>query len=79
MSQVPLDKYFPEYTGGTDVNKGAKYILWRFMQANRARLNVYPQCAQPFHLISDFLWLNEPNVVSRKRPTRLILDWSLSP
>ena len=41
--QVHLDKYFPEYTGGTDVNKGAKYILWRFMQANRARLNVYPQ------------------------------------
>jgi guanine nucleotide-binding protein G(i) subunit alpha len=41
--QVPLDKYFPEYTGGADVNKGAKYILWRFMQANRARLNVYPQ------------------------------------
>ena len=41
--QVSLDKFFPEYTGGTDVNKGAKYILWRFMQANRARLNVYPQ------------------------------------
>lgn len=41
--QVPLDRFFPEYTGGADVNKGAKYILWRFMQANRARLNVYPQ------------------------------------
>lgn len=26
------------------MNKGAKYILWRFMQANRARLSVYPQC-----------------------------------
>jgi len=42
--QVPLERYFPEYTGGSDVNKAAKYILWRFMQANRARLNVYPQC-----------------------------------
>ncbi|KAH8979819.1 heterotrimeric G protein alpha subunit A [Lactarius hatsudake] len=42
LSKVPLQKYFPEYTGGEDVNKGAKYILWRFMQANRARLNVYP-------------------------------------
>ena len=36
-------RYFPEYTGGSDVNKAAKYILWRFMQANRARLSVYPQ------------------------------------
>ncbi|KAH9170056.1 G-protein alpha subunit [Lactarius sanguifluus] len=42
LSKVPLQNYFPEYTGGNDVNKGAKYILWRFMQANRARLNVYP-------------------------------------
>jgi hypothetical protein len=41
--QVPLAQYFPEYSGGTDVNKGAKYILWRFMQLNCARLNVYPQ------------------------------------
>ena len=41
--QVPLEKYFPEYTGGADINKAAKYILWRFMQANRARLSVYPQ------------------------------------
>ena len=43
IHQFPLNKHFPEYTGGADVNKGAKYILWRFMQANRARLNVYPQ------------------------------------
>ncbi|KAI9431923.1 G-protein alpha subunit [Lactarius indigo] len=42
LSKVPLENYFPEYTGGTDANKGAKHILWRFMQANRARLNVYP-------------------------------------
>jgi len=46
LPKVPLDKYFPEYTGGSDVNKGAKYILWRFMQANRARLNVYPHITQ---------------------------------
>ena len=43
LPKVPLEKYFPEYTGGPDVNKAAKYILWRFMQANRARLSVYPQ------------------------------------
>jgi guanine nucleotide-binding protein G(i) subunit alpha len=41
--QVPLAQYFPEYLGGTDVNKGVKYILWRFTRLNRARLNVYPQ------------------------------------
>ncbi|KAH9957678.1 G-protein alpha subunit [Russula dissimulans] len=46
LPKVPLDKFFPEYTGGADVNKGAKYILWRFMQANRARLNVYPHITQ---------------------------------
>ncbi|PBK86639.1 guanine nucleotide binding protein, alpha subunit [Armillaria gallica] len=42
LSRVPLGRYFPEYTGGNDINKAAKYILWRFMQANRARLSVYP-------------------------------------
>ncbi|KAJ3291391.1 Guanine nucleotide-binding protein alpha-2 subunit [Borealophlyctis nickersoniae] len=31
------------YEGGPDVNKAAKFILWRFTQTNRARLNVYPQ------------------------------------
>lgn len=41
--QVPLARFFEEYTGGSDVNKAAKYILWKFMQANRARLSVYPQ------------------------------------
>ncbi|KAJ3476067.1 hypothetical protein NLI96_g11417 [Meripilus lineatus] len=43
LPKVPLERYFPEYTGGADINKAAKYILWRFMQANRARLSVYPQ------------------------------------
>ena len=43
IEKVPLEQYFPVYTGGPDINKAAKYILWRFMQANRARLSVYPQ------------------------------------
>ena len=29
--------------GGIDVNKAAKYLLWRFNQVNRAHLNLYPQ------------------------------------
>ncbi|KAG8901681.1 Guanine nucleotide-binding protein alpha-2 subunit [Tulasnella sp. 403] len=43
LPKVPLERYFPEYTGGPDINKAAKYILWRFTQTNRARLSVYPQ------------------------------------
>ncbi|KAG8220568.1 guanine nucleotide binding protein, alpha subunit [Butyriboletus roseoflavus] len=43
LPKVPLERYFPEYSGGADINKAAKYILWRFMQTNRARLSVYPQ------------------------------------
>ncbi|KAH9034258.1 G-protein alpha subunit [Lactarius pseudohatsudake] len=46
LPKVPLDKYFPEYTGGADVNKGTKYILWRFMQVNRTQLSVYPHITQ---------------------------------
>ncbi|KAK0443968.1 heterotrimeric G-protein alpha subunit, GPA3-like protein [Desarmillaria tabescens] len=36
----------PEFPGGKDINKAAKYILWRFMKANRARLSVYPHLTQ---------------------------------
>ncbi|KAH6897851.1 heterotrimeric G-protein alpha subunit, GPA3-like protein [Coprinopsis sp. MPI-PUGE-AT-0042] len=46
LPKVPLEHYFPEYTGGTDINKAAKYILWKFMQANRAQLRVYPSLTQ---------------------------------
>ena len=41
LPKVPLERYFPEYTGGPDINKAAKSILWRFTQG--ARLSVYPQ------------------------------------
>jgi guanine nucleotide-binding protein subunit alpha len=41
--QVPLERYFPEYVGGNDVQSAVRFVLWRFMQANRARLSVYPQ------------------------------------
>ncbi|KAF9076945.1 heterotrimeric G-protein alpha subunit, GPA3-like protein [Rhodocollybia butyracea] len=42
LPKVPLERYFPEYTGGNDINKAVKYILWKFMLVNRARLNIYP-------------------------------------
>ncbi|OAX33137.1 guanine nucleotide binding protein, alpha subunit [Rhizopogon vinicolor AM-OR11-026] len=46
LAKVPIQEYFPEYTGGADINKAAKYILWKFMQVNRARLSVYPHLTQ---------------------------------
>ncbi|KAG9308008.1 guanine nucleotide binding protein, alpha subunit [Chiua virens] len=44
--QVPLEYYFPDYSGGANINKAAKYILWRFMRTNRACLSVYPCLTQ---------------------------------
>jgi guanine nucleotide-binding protein subunit alpha len=46
VRRVPLERYFPEYTGGPDVSKASKYILWKFMHANRAKLSVYPHITQ---------------------------------
>jgi len=46
LQKVPLERYFPEYTGGPDINKAAKFILWRFTQTNRAKLNIYPHLTQ---------------------------------
>ena len=46
LATSPLANYFPDYTGGNDVNRAAKYILWRFNQVNRAHLNLYPHLAE---------------------------------
>ncbi|KAJ7731585.1 heterotrimeric G-protein alpha subunit, GPA3-like protein [Mycena maculata] len=46
LPRIPLGRYFPEYTGGNDLNKAVKYILWKFIQENRARLAVYPHVTQ---------------------------------
>ncbi|AMD22465.1 HHL305Wp [Eremothecium sinecaudum] len=46
LQSVPLERHFPDYTGGSDINKAAKYILWRFVQLNRANLNIYPHVTQ---------------------------------
>lgn len=48
LLKVPLENFFSEYTGGADVNKAARYILWRFIQLNRARLNVYSHITDVF-------------------------------
>ncbi|CAO3613832.1 unnamed protein product [Cunninghamella echinulata] len=46
IDHVPLSSYFPDYKGGDDPNKAAKYILWRFLQTNRAKLHIYPHLTQ---------------------------------
>ena len=40
---MPLEQYSQEYTVGPNVNNAAKDISLRFMQANTARLSIYPQ------------------------------------
>ncbi|KAL2202417.1 guanine nucleotide-binding protein alpha-3 subunit [Sarocladium strictum] len=47
LARSPLVNYFPDYAGGNDVNKAAKYILWRFNQVNRAHLSLYPHLVEP--------------------------------
>ncbi|KAI8877113.1 guanine nucleotide binding protein, alpha subunit [Backusella circina FSU 941] len=46
LPKVPLGKFFPDYSGGSDPEKAAKYILWRFNQMNRAKLTIYPHLTQ---------------------------------
>jgi guanine nucleotide-binding protein G(i) subunit alpha len=47
LNSKPLSNYFPDYSGGDDVNRASKYLLWRFNQVNRAHLNIYPQLCEP--------------------------------
>ncbi|CCH42271.1 Guanine nucleotide-binding protein G(o) subunit alpha [Wickerhamomyces ciferrii] len=42
----PLENYFPDYSGGNDANKAAKYILWKFTRVNRSGLPIYPYITQ---------------------------------
>ncbi|KAJ7618508.1 putative G protein alpha subunit GNA-3 [Roridomyces roridus] len=46
LPKIPLGRFFAEYAGGNDLHKAAKYILWKFMQENRAKLTVYPHVTQ---------------------------------
>ncbi|KAI8335452.1 heterotrimeric G-protein alpha subunit, GPA3-like protein [Chlamydoabsidia padenii] len=46
VEHVSVEQHFPDYKGGNDANKAAKYILWRFLQTNRAKLHIYPHLTQ---------------------------------
>lgn len=42
LALMPLAHFFPDYSGGDDLNRAVKYLLWRFHQVNRAHLSFYP-------------------------------------
>ncbi|CDH48751.1 g-protein alpha subunit [Lichtheimia corymbifera JMRC:FSU:9682] len=46
LPKLPFERYFPDYGGGQDIKKATKYILWRFNQTNRAKLNIYPHLTE---------------------------------
>ncbi|KAG9238855.1 G protein alpha subunit [Amylocarpus encephaloides] len=46
LGRSPLSNYFSDYSGGSDINRASKYLLWRFNQVNRAHLNLYPHLTQ---------------------------------
>ncbi|RYP89224.1 hypothetical protein DL770_004522 [Monosporascus sp. CRB-9-2] len=41
LPRSPLADYFPDYSGGSDVDKAAKYIFSRFNLVNRAKLSLF--------------------------------------
>ena len=53
LGRSPLENYFPDYSGGIDMNRASKYILWRFNMLNRSHLNLYPHltCATDLDLL----------------------------
>ena len=67
LKKSPLQNYFQDYSGGDDVNRAAKYLLWRFNQVNRAHLNLYPQYV--FQPQCGKGKLSLIMIVSHKRPT----------
>ena len=57
LNTIPLSHYFPDYSGGNDINKASKYLLSRFNQVNRVGLNVYPHLCEPSsESIMGFIW-----------------------
>jgi guanine nucleotide-binding protein G(i) subunit alpha len=46
LARSALSNSFPDYSGGNDFNRAAKYLLWRFNQVNRAHLNIYPHLTE---------------------------------
>ena len=54
---MPLVDHFPDYQGGSDITKATKYILSKFMQANRSHSTIYAQYVWSFFHPSPFVHL----------------------
>ncbi|PQE31295.1 guanine nucleotide-binding alpha-3 subunit protein [Rutstroemia sp. NJR-2017a WRK4] len=70
LTRSPLANYFPDYSGGNDLNRAAKYLLWRFNQVNRAHLNLYPQyviLASTLAVLSNMISLTQATDTSNIR------------
>ncbi|PVV01009.1 hypothetical protein BB560_004587 [Smittium megazygosporum] len=46
IKKSPLESFYPEYTGGSDVSLAAKFILWKFQNCNNLGLPLYPHITQ---------------------------------
>lgn len=77
LVRSPMANYFPDYSGGNDVNKAAKYLLWRFNQVNRAHLHLYPQYV--YGSCSLHLEPTDKSPVSPKPRTHLTFGWCSPP
>jgi hypothetical protein len=58
IARSPLNRIYPEYTGGADVNKATKFLVWKFVNMNRAKLALYPQYVQQqlfYHVLDSYL------------------------
>ncbi|KAH9970776.1 G-protein alpha subunit-domain-containing protein [Russula compacta] len=72
LPEVPLANYFPEYTGGPDVNKGSKFILGLFAQANRGRLTVFTDTSDTSNLRMFFSAVSETFLQNALRDAELL-------
>jgi guanine nucleotide-binding protein G(i) subunit alpha len=55
LAKSPMSGLFPDYGGGNDVNRAVKYIVRRFSQVNRGRLDLY-------HLLELYPTFSTPNI-----------------
>ncbi len=72
LPRSPLAKYFPEFTSGDDLQKATKFILWKFVNMNRAKLPLYPQyvsmliqCCSKAHNMKSPTQATDPDSVHR--------------
>jgi guanine nucleotide-binding protein subunit alpha len=75
LNSKPLSDYFPDYSGGNDVNKASKYLLWQFNQVNRAHLNICPQLCEPsdnFNMRLVWLAVKETTLLNAQKHPELL-------